>query len=114
VVIELRRVTKPGGLIAPANWTPDGFIGKMFGVFARHLPPPSGLPSPLLWGDEAVVRARFADVAEDMRLARRTARLSYPFDPAGTVEFSVAITLLRPDTTRLRRALARGTVRLAP
>jgi ubiquinone/menaquinone biosynthesis C-methylase UbiE len=40
VVTELQRVTKPGGLIALANWTPTGFIGKMFAVFARHLPPP--------------------------------------------------------------------------
>ena len=57
VVRELCRVTKPGGLIALANWTPSGFIGKMFAVFARHVPPPAGLPSPLLWGDETVVRA---------------------------------------------------------
>src|SRR5262245_13874705 len=29
IVDELRRVTKPGGMIALANWTPTGFIGKM-------------------------------------------------------------------------------------
>jgi len=87
VVSELHRVTKPGGLIALANWTPKGFIGQMFAVFARHLPPPAGLPSPLLWGDEATVRNRFAGVAKELRLTRRTARMCYPFDPAGTVEF---------------------------
>src|ERR1051326_7414442 len=59
VVNELCRVTKPGGFIALANWTPEGFIGKMFTVFARHLPPPAGLPSPLLWGNEDVVASRF-------------------------------------------------------
>src|SRR5215469_5406696 len=53
IVSEWQRVTKPGGLIALANWTPSGFIGKMFSVFGRHVPPPAGLPSPLLWGDEA-------------------------------------------------------------
>jgi SAM-dependent methyltransferase len=87
VVSELCRVVKPGGIIALANWAPDGFIGKMFTVFARHLPPPAGFPSPLLWGDEAVVRARFAGVGEDLRLTRRTARMHYPFNPAGTVDF---------------------------
>jgi len=87
VASELTRVTKPGGLIALANWTPAGFIGKMFSVFARHVPPPVGLPSPLLWGDEAVVRARFDGAADELRLTPRIARLRFPFDPAGTVEF---------------------------
>jgi SAM-dependent methyltransferase len=87
VVSELRRVTKPGGLIALANWTPEGFIGKMFAVFSRHLPPPAGFPSPLLWGSEGVVNARFHGAGEELRLTRRTARLCFPFDPAGTVDF---------------------------
>jgi len=87
VMSELSRVVKPGGFVALANWAPDGFIGKMFAVFARHLPPPAGFPSPLLWGDEAVVRSRFAGVSEDLRLARRTARMRFPFNPSGTVDF---------------------------
>jgi SAM-dependent methyltransferase len=88
VVKELLRVTKPGGLIALANWTPDGFIGKMFAVFARHLPPPPpALPSPLLWGDEAVVRGRFNGAIKELRLTRQTARMCFPFDPTGTVDF---------------------------
>jgi SAM-dependent methyltransferase len=87
IVNELQRVTKPGGLIALANWTPTGFIGKMFAVFARHLPPPAGLPSPLLWGDEAVVRSRFNGAIAELRLTRQIARMAFPFDPAGTVDF---------------------------
>jgi SAM-dependent methyltransferase len=87
VVSELRRVTKPGGIIALANWTPEGFIGKMFYVFARHLPPPAGLPSPLQWGDEAVVRSRFNGAGENLRLTRRMTHMCLPFDPAGTVDF---------------------------
>jgi len=87
VASELCRVTKPGGLVALANWTPTGFIGKMFAVFARHVPPPAGLPSPLLWGDEAVVRERFNGAIKELRLTRRMARMRFPFDPAGTVEF---------------------------
>jgi SAM-dependent methyltransferase len=87
VASELVRVTKPGGFIAMANWTPEGFIGKMFAVFARHLPPPAGLPSPLLWGDEATVRARFNGNGQALHLTRQTARMCFPFDPAGTVDF---------------------------
>lgn len=87
VVNELQRVVKPGGLIALANWTPSGFIGKMFVVFARHLPPPAGLPSPLLWGDETVVRERFNGAIAELRLTRQTARMRFPFDAAGTVDF---------------------------
>jgi SAM-dependent methyltransferase len=87
VVSELGRVLRPGGIIAMANWAPDGFIGKMFGVFAQHLPPPVGIPSPLLWGDEGVVRARLAGLSERLHFTRRTARMCFPFDPSGTVDF---------------------------
>jgi 2-polyprenyl-3-methyl-5-hydroxy-6-metoxy-1,4-benzoquinol methylase len=87
VVSELRRVTRPGAFIALANWTREGFFGKMFAIFARYNPPPAGIPSPLLWGDEAVVRALFEGVADDLQLTRRVARGCLPFDPAGTVEF---------------------------
>jgi SAM-dependent methyltransferase len=50
---ELARVVRRGGRIGLANWTPDGFIGQMFKVIGRHVPPPAGLRSPALWGDEA-------------------------------------------------------------
>jgi len=87
IVNELRRVTKPGSMIALANWTPTGLIGKMFGMFKRHVPPPSGLPSPLLWGDEDTVRDRLRDGFDNLRMTRRLARMRYLYDPAGTVEF---------------------------
>ena len=59
----------------------------MFAVFARHLPPSTGVPSPLLWGDAATVRARLEGAFEELRLTPRIARFCFPFDPAGTVEF---------------------------
>lgn len=87
VAEELRRVTKLGGFVAMANWTPTGFIGKMFGVFKAHLPPPpAGVPSPMLWGDEPTVRERLKSFAE-VKLARRIALMRYPFPPAETVAF---------------------------
>jgi SAM-dependent methyltransferase len=51
-VAELVRVTRPGGTVALASWTPDGFIGAMFRTIAARVPPPSGLASPMLWGTE--------------------------------------------------------------
>jgi ubiquinone/menaquinone biosynthesis C-methylase UbiE len=85
---ELARVTKPGGGIALANWTPEGFIGKMFTIFKAHLPPPpAGVPSPMEWGNEVSVRTRLQPGFTDIKLARRFAMMCYPFPPAETVEF---------------------------
>jgi SAM-dependent methyltransferase len=87
-VAELSRVTKPGGQVALANWTPEGFIGQMFQVFKAHLPPPPpGVPSPMLWGDEATARSRLHAGFGEVRCTRRIARMRYPFPPAETVEF---------------------------
>jgi SAM-dependent methyltransferase len=47
---ELGRVCRPGGTIALASWTPEGFVGAMFRAVAAHVPPPPGVPSPMLWG----------------------------------------------------------------
>src|SRR5213593_1305057 len=85
---ELERVTKSGGRVALANWTPEGFVGKRFNVFKAHLPPaPEGVPSPMSWGDEAAVRSRLCHGFAEVRLTRRTTVMRYPFPPAETVEF---------------------------
>lgn len=87
-VTEMRRVTRPGGQIALVNWTPEGFLGKMFQIFKGHLPPPpAGVPSPMTWGDEAMVIERLQSGFTGIRLTRRIARMRYPFPPAETVEF---------------------------
>lgn len=87
VAAELFRVTKPGGFVAMANWTPEGFIGKMFEVFKKHLPPsPNGIPSVMLWGHEPTVRERLTAFSE-VRLERRMAAMRYPYPPVGTVDF---------------------------
>jgi SAM-dependent methyltransferase len=54
---ELARVCRPGGRVVLANWTPEGFIGRLFATIGRHMPPARDVPSPLLWGDERRVRA---------------------------------------------------------
>lgn len=83
---ELKRVCKPGGVIAMANWTPTGFIGQMFKIVASHVPPPPGVPSPLLWGSEDAVRERLADGTSGLQTSRQSVRFVYPFGPAETVE----------------------------
>jgi len=86
VAAELLRVGRPGGTIAMANWTKEGFIGRMFQIFARFIAPP-GMPSPLLWGDEGVVRERLGSGVSSLRLTRVLYRFDYPFSPAEVVEF---------------------------
>jgi ubiquinone/menaquinone biosynthesis C-methylase UbiE len=49
---EMARVTRPGGRIGVASWTREGFIGQLFAVIGRHVPPPVGVRSPALWGSE--------------------------------------------------------------
>ena len=86
VAAELKRVTRPGGLIAMANWTPTGFIGQMFKIVSSHVPPPPGMTSPVLWGDEKVVRERLSEGVSDLQTERRSVRFHFPFSPAATVE----------------------------
>ncbi len=83
---ELKRVCAPGGLIAMANWTPGGFIGRMFKATGKHVPPPQGMPSPLLWGEEETIRQRFAEGITNLRLTKRITVFTFPFGPAEVVE----------------------------
>ncbi len=86
VARELLRVRSPGGTIALGNWTPAGFVGQMFKTFARFIAP-SGMPAPVLWGDETVVRERLGHGVSELKMTRRHYRLTYPFPPADVVEF---------------------------
>jgi SAM-dependent methyltransferase len=69
---ELVRVCRPGGMIAIASWTPDGFVGRMFRTIGKHVPPPAGVKPPPLWGTEEHVRALLGDGVGDMRAERHT------------------------------------------
>ncbi len=68
---EMARVTRPGGRIGIVAHTPDGFIGQLFKTNARHVPPPAGVPSPILWGTEQRLRELFGDTIADLGIERR-------------------------------------------
>ena len=86
VAKELLRVCAPGGTIAMANWTAQGFIGQMFKAVSKFIAP-SGMPSPVLWGDEATVHERLGHGLSELSLTRRQYLFSYPFPPSEVVEF---------------------------
>ncbi len=86
VAKELLRVCVPGGTIAMANWTPQGFVGQMFKTIAKFIAP-SGMPSPVLWGDETTVRERLGKGLSELNLVKRHYTFSYPFPPSEVVEF---------------------------
>jgi len=86
VVAELGRVTRPGGRVALANWTPDGFVGRMLAMHVDYVPPPSDLPSPLLWGDESVIYKRFDSASWNVKTRVRTLTFRYPYTPGGTAK----------------------------
>ncbi len=74
---ELVRVCRPGGTIAIASWTPDGFIGQMFRTIGKHVAPPAGVKPPPLWGSEEHVRALLGDGVDDMRAEKHTMSQRY-------------------------------------
>lgn len=68
---ELMRVTRSGGTIAMANWTPEGMIGQFFKTVSQHAPPPPGVTPPPLWGTEQHLEELFGDRISSLRAERR-------------------------------------------
>ncbi|MBE2256760.1 MAG: class I SAM-dependent methyltransferase, partial [Ignavibacteria bacterium] len=62
VAKEIVRVTKPGGKIVMGNWIPGDptLVAQILKISSSYTPPPpEGFVSPMLWGVENEVRARF-------------------------------------------------------
>ena len=68
---EMTRVTRPGGRIGLTNWTPDGFVGQMFKIVGRYVPPPAGIGSPLVWGDESRLAELFGPRVQSISATKR-------------------------------------------
>ena len=72
---EIARVVRPGGRVGFANWTPEGFIGQLFGIIGKHLPPPPGIKSPAAWGSEARLAELFPN--DDVKATRQHFNFRY-------------------------------------
>jgi cyclophilin family peptidyl-prolyl cis-trans isomerase len=88
VADELVRVTRPGGTIAMANWTPEGWVGQFFLTIVPFMPPPPpGALPPILWGVEDHVRALFGDRVRDLTFTRQVQAMDIFADPAEAVAY---------------------------
>ncbi len=73
---ELVRVLRPGGTLALIGWTPQGFVGELFGTMRPFVaPPPAGVSPPPLWGDEEHVRGLLGDRVAGVELRRESLRV---------------------------------------
>ena len=85
---ELVRVTRRGGRIALANWTPAGFVGSMLRAHRAFVPPPPGSASVLAWGDPKEMSRLLGPHAGRFRAVRfvpRTIEMAFPLPPGGVV-----------------------------
>ena len=72
VASELFRVVKPGSLVAMANYSPGGFLGRLSDLMSSFSARPVvDLLSPFLWGDEYETRKRFAGLATSVDVIHR-------------------------------------------
>jgi ubiquinone/menaquinone biosynthesis C-methylase UbiE len=67
---ELQRVCRPGGRIGLVSWTPEGFLGDLFRLVGKYVPPAAGLRSPLQWGTPARLQELFAGSAAIQHTSR--------------------------------------------
>jgi SAM-dependent methyltransferase len=85
VAKEMVRVTRPGGRIVMGNWIPGDptLVAQILKISAAYAPPPpEGFVSPITWGVEDEVRARFgAAGVEPQDIAAE--RASYVFRRPG-------------------------------
>jgi hypothetical protein len=62
---ELVRVCRRGGWFQLVTWTPEGEMGELLSIVARHLRrPPDFASPPVLWGSEEHVRDLLGEAVE--------------------------------------------------
>lgn len=63
---EMLRVLKPGGTVAFSTWPPEHYVGQMFALVGKFVPPPAGVAPPPQWGDPNIIRQRLGDAVTDI------------------------------------------------
>jgi ubiquinone/menaquinone biosynthesis C-methylase UbiE len=92
VAREMVRVTRPGGRIIMGNWIPGDptLVAQILKISSAYSPPPpEGFVSPMTWGVESEVTARFAAAGvapEAVSFRRETYAFNHPGPPAALVE----------------------------
>ncbi|MFE9629782.1 class I SAM-dependent methyltransferase [Streptomyces sp. NPDC006463] len=85
---EMLRVCRSGGTVGLVNWTPQGFVGRMFATMKPYAPPPPpGAQPPPLWGDEEHVHELLGDRVTDVDSRRETVHVDRFAQPADFREF---------------------------
>jgi len=74
---EMLRVCKRGGRIGLANWTPEGFVGGMFRVLGKHVPPPAGVLPASKWGVKSHLEELFGPGAREIAIEKRHFNFRY-------------------------------------
>ena len=74
---ELTRLSRPGGKIGLANWTPSSFVGELFKTIGRYIPPPAGLKPPSLWGTDERLHELFGQRAATIETTRKDFMFRY-------------------------------------
>jgi SAM-dependent methyltransferase len=87
VAKEMVRVTRPGGRIVMGNWIPGDptLVAQILKISSAYTPPPpEGFVSPMLWGVENEVIARFGAAGigpQQISFTKETFTFSGPFSP---------------------------------
>jgi ubiquinone/menaquinone biosynthesis C-methylase UbiE len=74
---EMLRVTRSGGRIGMANWTPSSYIGKLFKTLGKYIPPAPGMQPPALWGSDEHLMKLFGGEAAKVQVVRRNFNFRY-------------------------------------
>ena len=69
-----------------SSWSPDGRIGKFFGVIGAHVPPPEGSEPPPLWGHREYLGSLFASEGFEFEFFDEVIVFDFP-SAAAAVDF---------------------------
>jgi SAM-dependent methyltransferase len=75
---EMFRVVARGGKVGMANWTPEGFIGRLVQTVAGHIPAaPGGFPPPINWGEERTALERLRPLSDAVETRSCTVAIAH-------------------------------------